>query len=289
MSAKKIVCCAIPAVKNKSAEASAYAWWLISDSSTGTLGELGRDRRVNADLHLVLVRGCQGFFDLLVDRLAAVDALAAVGHHRLRPRYLFVVLLPVLVHEDLDAPDPRFGLGQHGVRFQIGDALLELRQLLQQLLPLRLRRRLRRCRVQRDVELRRLVFRDGQPPATECRKSPRGDRDRVIANRERLEGVRPLRVGRRFETRTGLGADGDDGRVGEGGLVGAADGAPDTTAMIRHLHLRLRRGRRLGPGGSCQANDDRHSSHPSSRQRRTTMHVSRPSWSAASRGTQPRL
>ena len=91
----------------------------------GPLRELRRDGGVDADLHAVLLGVGERLFDLLVDRLAAIDALATVGHDRLRARHLLVVLLAVLVDEHLDAADARFRFGQHRVRFEVRDSLLQ--------------------------------------------------------------------------------------------------------------------------------------------------------------------
>ena len=128
-----------------------------ASSPFGPLRELCRDRRIDADLHAVLFSVGQRLFDLLVDRLPAIDALAPVGHHWLRARHRLVVLGAVLVDVDLDAADARFGIGQHRVRFEIRDALLQFGQLLEQFLPLGIGGLLRRRRVQSDVELNILV------------------------------------------------------------------------------------------------------------------------------------
>ena len=61
--------------------------------SLGSLPELGRDRGVDADLDVALLGIGERLFDLLVDGLTPIDALAAIGDDRLRSRDLFVVLL----------------------------------------------------------------------------------------------------------------------------------------------------------------------------------------------------
>ena len=55
----------------------------------------------------------------------AVHALALVGDFLLSARNGLVVLVSVLVDVDLDALDARLGLRQHRAGFEIGDALLE--------------------------------------------------------------------------------------------------------------------------------------------------------------------
>ena len=174
------------------------------------LGELRRHRRVHADRHAVAGRVLEGRVDLLADRLAPIGALALVGNHRLRPGHLRVVLLPVLIDEHLDALHPRFRLREHRARLQIGDALLERGDLLQQFLTLAFSGGGRGRRIERDIELLLPVLRDLDTAAPERRQPRRGGRDRVLAHWQRAKRIRALRVGRRHELRTVLLVDGRD-------------------------------------------------------------------------------
>jgi hypothetical protein len=61
----------------------------------GPLRELGTDRRIDADLHVVLFGIGQRLFDFFADSLAAVNALASIGDGTLRSGNLFVVFVPI--------------------------------------------------------------------------------------------------------------------------------------------------------------------------------------------------
>jgi hypothetical protein len=63
--------------------------------------------------------------------------------------------------------DARLGLGEHGAGLEIGDALFERRDLLQQLLTLAFSRRGSRGRIERDIERRLAVHRDLDATAPE--------------------------------------------------------------------------------------------------------------------------
>ena len=91
----------------------------------GPAGTLQDGRRVHTELHRLIGGAGHRFFDLLVDRLAPVDALALIGRGFLRARRRLIVLGAVLVHVDLDAPDARLGLGQDGARLEVAEPLLQ--------------------------------------------------------------------------------------------------------------------------------------------------------------------
>src|SRR6185369_6904293 len=80
---------------------------------------------------LVLRRG-KRLFDLFIDGLPAIDTFTLVADFLLCARYRFVVHVLVLVYVDLDALDARLGLRQNGLGFEIGNALLELLDAVQQ-------------------------------------------------------------------------------------------------------------------------------------------------------------
>ena len=238
MSAKKTVFWAMPAVKNRSADARAYAWLSIIGSAPSVrFANWVRDRRIDADFHVVLFGIGQRLFDFFADGLAAVNALASIGDGTLRSGNLFVVFVPVCVNEHLDAADARFRLGQNGVRFQVGHALFEFRHLLQQLLPLRIGGLRGGGGIERDVELDVLIRGDRDTLPAKRRQARRDDGDGVGADGKRPECVRALRVGRRFEARPRCRVDGHHRRVGDRRVARPPHRSPYAAAMI-HVHLR---------------------------------------------------
>ena len=208
------------------------------------LRKLRRDGGIDADTHAVFFGVGQRLFDLLVDRLPAIDALAPVGDGRLRSGHLLVVLVAVLVDEDFDAPHACFGLRQHGVRFEVGDALLELGDLLEQFLPLGVGRLCSGRGIERDVELHVLVGGDRHTLPPERGQAGGDDGDVVAADRQRAERIGALRVGHGLEPRAGRRVDGRHRGIGDGRVVRTADRPADAAAVIhvRHVHRRLAAG-----------------------------------------------
>ena len=268
MSAKNIVYWAMPAVKNRSADASAYALRVGVVLALGPPGELRGHGRVHADRDPAILGVFEGFLDFLADGLPPVDALAPVRDGRLRTGHRLLGLGAVRIDEHLDPADPHLGLRQHGARLQVGDPLFERRHVLEQLLPLELRRLGGSGRVHRDVERRGAVGDHFDVGTPERRQAARHDRDVVAARGQRAEGVCALRIRRGRELRAGRGVGRGDGGVGDRAAGIVSDPPLDAAAMVLHLRHRrlLRRGCPCaGDRGRAQEREHRRETEPSGR------------------------
>ncbi len=101
------------------------------------MGDLERRHVVDADFDAVRALLGERVADLVLDRLAPMRELTLIGGHLLRPRHLVVVLVAVLVHPDADLLDQHLRRGQHGGRLEVGQALFERVDAVEQRLPIR--------------------------------------------------------------------------------------------------------------------------------------------------------